>query len=70
MYSSGSDTNHFLVSLLPTPLAATFSQKRLRMEGLVMKQPLVVGPRHALTNGNITPICNDMGAFVSMHVKL
>ena len=70
MYSSGSETSHFLVSLLPTPLAATLSQKRFKTDGLVMKQLLVAGPKHALTNGNITPICSDMGAFVSMQVKL
>ena len=55
MYSSGSDTNLFLVSLLPTPLAATFSQNKLRTEGLVMKQPLVLGPKQALTNGSMNP---------------
>ena len=59
MYSSGSETNLFLVSLLPTPLAATFNQKRFKTDGLVMKHPRVVGPRHAFTKGSITPICNE-----------
>ena len=63
MYSSGSETNLFLVLLLPTPLAATFSQKRFKTDGLIMKQSLVVGPKHALTNGNITPICREYGSI-------
>ena len=50
MYSRGSDTSLFQVSLLPTPLATTFSQNKLRTDGLVIKHPLVVGPRHTLGN--------------------
>ena len=69
MYSSGSETNLFLVSLFPTPLAATFNQKRFNTDGLVMKHPHVVGPRHALTKGSITPICNEIGALVSLQVR-
>ena len=69
MYSSGSETKRLRVSLFPTPLAATLSQNRFNTDGLVMKHPRVVGPKQALTKGNITPICKEMGELISLHVR-
>ena len=69
MYSSRSETKRLRVSLFPTQLAATLSQNRFNTDGLVMKHPRVVGPKQALTKGNITPICKEMGELISLHVR-
>ena len=52
-----------LVTLLPTPDAATFIQNRFKTEGCVKKWPLVRGPKQADTKGSTTPMCNSMGTF-------
>ena len=70
IYSSGSETSLFLISLFPTPLVATFNQKRIKTDGLVRKLPYVDGLRQAATKGSITPICREIGEFVSLHVRL
>ena len=58
-----------LVTLLPTPDAATFIQNRFKTEGHVKKWPLVRGPKQADTKGSTTPMCNSMGAFVSFYTS-
>ena len=55
-YSKGSVINLCLVTLLPTPDAATLIQKRFKTEGLVRKCPFVFGPKQADTKGRTTPI--------------
>ena len=57
------------ISEMVMPLAATFSQNKFSTDGLVMKFPPVVGPRHTATNGSITPICRVIGELVSLQVK-
>ena len=70
MYSKGSDMKGCLVTLLPTPDAATFIQNRFKTEGRIKKWPLVRQPKQADTKGSTTPMCNSIGAFVSFHTSL